>query len=162
MRIYLPATLTELPDIDVAPDGQASMALAPRRAHAVTSALVTAHPDEDEEGLEYAALLAAADDDLSLLAAHPDAPQLRLVLTLEVPDGIVSPATAEVAVLDPSAVEITQRVDRAIVVCAHVDEPQAAQDVVDTLAGDDGAVERLVDRDLLWYDTSEFATIPLA
>lgn len=160
MRIYLPATLTELPGIDVAADGQASMTLSPRRAHALTSALRRAHPDEDEEGLEYAALLAAADDDLALLTENPQAPQLRLVLTLEVPDDAVGACAPDAAILNPSAVEVESVVEGAVVVCAHVDEPAAAADVIETLAGDDKAVERLIDRDLLWYDTSEFSEIP--
>lgn len=162
MRIYLPATLAEIPDIQVAVDGQASMTVNPRRAHALTGALRLAYQDEENEGLEFVALLAAADDDLELLAQQPSAPQLRLVLTLEVPDDAVTLATADVAVLSPSALEITKTVDRAVVVCAHVDEPEAAQDIKAALAGDDSAVERIVDRDLLWYDTSEFVGIPTA
>ncbi len=162
MRIYLPATMAEIPDVQVAADGQATMALSPRRAHALTGALTLAYQDEDEEELEYVALLAAADDDLELLAQHPTGPQLRLVLTLEVPDDAVTLAAADVAVLAPSAVEIIKPVERAVVVCAHVDEPAAAQDIKDALLGDDNAVERIVDRDLLWYDISEFVDIPTA
>jgi hypothetical protein len=36
-----------------------------------------------------------------------------------------------------------------------VDEAAAEEDVVAALAGDDEAVERLAERDLLWYDASE-------
>ena len=161
MRIYLPATFAELPTVEVRSDGQASMTISPRRAHAVTRSLELAHPDEDSEGLEFAALLAAADTDLELLAGSPDGVQLRVVLTLEVPDDALVPADADVAVDEPSAVEVTRAVS-GIVVCVHVDEPEAAADVAAMLAGDDDAAERLVERDLLWYDTTEFADIPTA
>lgn len=160
MRVYLPATLAEIADVLVAADGQATMALSPRRGHALTGALTLAYQDEDEESLEFIALLAAADDDLELLAQHPAVPQLRLVLTLEVPDDAITLASADIVVLSPSAIEITKPVERAIVVCAHVDEPEAQIDIKAALTGDDKAVERIVDRDLLWYDTSEFADIP--
>ena len=56
VRIYLPASLDEL--------DPASGPLSARRAHAVTPALRAMFPDEDDEGLEYAAQLAAADDSL--------------------------------------------------------------------------------------------------
>ncbi len=160
MRVYLPATLAELRDVQVAADGQATMSIAPRGAHALTGALTLAYQGEDEESLEFIALLAAADDDLELLAQQPAGPQLRLVLTLEVPDDAITLAAADIAVLTPSAIDIITAVEGAIVVCAHVDEPAAAPDIIAALAGDDAATERIVDRDLLWYDTSEFTDIP--
>jgi hypothetical protein len=46
------------------------------------------------------------------------------------------------------------------VVCAHVDEPAAAADVVEALTGDEDAVERLDERDLLWYDATELGAVP--
>ncbi len=60
----------------------------------------------------------------------------------------------------PSAVRLTTPVAWTAVVCAHVDEPAATADVTEALTGDDEAVERLDDRDLLWYDATELATIP--
>ncbi|KQY47537.1 hypothetical protein [Cellulomonas sp. Root137] len=150
MRIYLPASLDQL-DPAVGP-------LAARRAHAVTPALRAMFPDEDDEGLEYAAQLAAADDSLELLGGTPGAPQLRLVVSVDVPDGAV------LAVADgddvPSAVDLTREVPQSDVICVHVDEPGAAPDVVLAAAGDEAAVDRLDERDLLWYDASELAAIP--
>jgi len=159
MRIYLPATLDLLAGARSAADGRTTLDLAPGRAHTVTAALAAALPDEDQEGLEYSAHLAAADDSLALLALAPGAPRLRLVLTLEVPGGAVVDAPGDAAVLTPSAVDVAA-VTGARLVCAHVDEPEAAADVAATLAGDDAAVERLVERDLLWYDATELADIP--
>src|SRR5674476_1255397 len=63
-RIYLPSTLLEL---------DSRHGLAPRLVHAVTPALRAALPDEDEEGLEYAAQLLAADDSLELLEGQAGA-----------------------------------------------------------------------------------------
>lgn len=143
MRVYVPATIAQLAD----PEG-----LAPRVAHAVTPALRAALPDEDDEGLEYAAQLLAADDSLDLLA-DDDVPR-RVVVAADVPDGVVEPVPADGATA-PSAVRLTAPVRRADVACAHVDEGEAADDVAAARGGDDDAVERLADRDLLWFDVSE-------
>lgn len=150
MRIYLPASLDEL--------DPASGPLTARRAHAVTPALREMFSDEDDEGLEYAAQLAAADDSLALLGERPDAPQLRCVVSVDVADAAV------VMVLDaddvPSAVELTRAVPQADVICAHVDEPAAATDVALAAGGDEDAAGRLDERDLLWYDASELGDVP--
>ncbi|MCV2394131.1 hypothetical protein OEB99_07420 [Actinotalea sp. M2MS4P-6] len=145
MRIYLPSSLAELAD----PDG-----LSPRVVHAVTPALRAALPDEDEEGLEFSAQLLAADDSLERLA---DAPPRRVVVAADVPEDAVAPLADDDAV--PSAVQLVTAVAWDDVACAHVDEPGAAAEVTAALAGDDDAAERLVERDLLWYDVSELAAL---
>jgi len=151
VRIYLPATLL---DVDAA---TTQPAISPRRAHAVTTALRELFPDEDDEGLEYAAQLAAADDSLELVGAADDAPRLRVVLSADVDAGTVTVLDDEI----PSAVQVSMPVPWSAVVCAHVDEPAAADDVARALGGgDEDAVERLDERDLLWYDATELGTIP--
>ncbi|GEK21594.1 DUF6912 family protein [Cellulomonas xylanilytica] len=150
MRIYLPASLDQLEP--------ASGPLTPRRAHAVTPALRAMFPDEDDEGLEYAAQLAAADDSLALLADAPEAPQLRCVVSVDVADAAVAVVSGDDDV--PSAVELTRAVPQSDVICAHVDEPGAAADVTLAAAGDEAAGERLDERDLLWYDASELPDVP--
>ncbi|RYV50172.1 DUF6912 family protein [Pengzhenrongella frigida] len=154
MRIYLPATLLDL--ASTPPGGR--LELGPRRAHAVTPALRAMFPDDEDEGLEFAAQLAAADDSLELLAAAPTAPRLRLVLTADVADSAVTVVVDPDAV--PSAVELHQSVPWDAIACGHVDEPAAAPDVVAALTGDEAAVERLDEQDLLWYDASELDAIP--
>jgi hypothetical protein len=149
VRLYLPATLL---DLDRTGD------LGPAVAHAVTPELRELFPDEDDEGLEFAAQLAAADGSFELLRSAPDAPRLRAVLALDVPDDLVGPADDDD--LAVSAVRLTGAVDRDAVACAHVDEPGAAADVEAALAGDEAASERLDERDLLWYDASELAGVP--
>jgi len=149
VRIYLPATLDELDASE----------LPPRRGHAVTAALRAALPDEDDEGLEFAAQLMAADDSLDLIRASRSAPRLRLVVSVDVPDDRV--ATVDDAEDGaPSLVEVVGPLAVADVACVHVDEPGAATDVEAALAGDDDAEERLDDADLLWYDATELAAIP--
>ncbi len=161
VRLYLPATLDELDG--PAPAGAAAAPsattdLAPRRGHAVTAALRAALTDEDEESIEFAAQLAAADDALLLLAGRPAAPQLRLVVTVEVPDALVAPVVDPTAAV--SAVDLTAPAARDRIVCVHVDEPEARADIDRALAGEANAMEALAERDLLWYDATEIAHIP--
>ena len=115
-------------------------------------------PDDDDEGLEYAAQLAAADDSLMLLGERPGAPQLRCVVSADVADAAVLTVSDDDDV--PSAVELTRAVPRADVICVHVDEPGAATDVALAVAGDEEAAARLDERDLLWYDASELGNVP--
>jgi len=165
VRLYLPATLDELDDLL----RRGTPLAVPRRAHAVTPALTALLPDEDEEGVEFAAQLMAADDALVLLAARPEAPGLRLVVTVEVPDGAVRAGApddgsgADAAGVDDEAaslVTLTEPATRDDVVCAHVDEPAARDEVARALDGDDAALDALAERDLLWYDATELDRIP--
>jgi hypothetical protein len=148
VRVYLPAVLDQLPCEQVGPG----------RAHAVTPELRSGLPEEDDEGWEYAALLAAADDALGLLRRHPGSPRLRVVLAADVPDGLVDAGTGPD---DPaSAVDLVAGVPWDAVVSIHVDEPAASPDVLAALTGDRAADERLVERELLWYDVTEVGRIP--
>lgn len=143
------------------------MTVEPRRAHAATQSLAAALADEDVtdvEEVEFEAQLAAADDSVLAIAAKPSVAWLRVVLSVDVPDSLVRPSVplAGEAPEDVplSAVDVTERVTGVVVVCAHVDEPEAASDVQAVLGGDEDAMERLVERDLLWYDASELGAIP--
>jgi hypothetical protein len=60
----------------------------------------------------------------------------------------------------PGAVRLRESLPWAAVVSAHVDEPEATGDVTEALTGDEEAVERLDERDLLWYDATELDAIP--
>lgn len=172
MRIYVPATLDELEGAVISTAG-ARWDVPARRAHAVTPALVRELPDEDDESREYEAFLAAADDSLVLVASRRTAVPLRVVVSVDVPD-------AEVTVPDgadePSAVDVAALTGVAAV-AVHVDEPEAAPDVRAVLAAADeendaeragaasetaldAALQRVTDRDLLWYDPTEIPQIP--
>ncbi len=233
MRLYVPATLDELDAPTLAADG-VRWDVAPRRAHALTPALVRALADEDDEGREYSAFLAAADDSLALIAGLPGAAPLRVVLTVEVPeavvrlpvgsdgdgahgiglggDGTVGADGIELGADEPVSAVVIAASARARVVCAHVDEPEAAADVAAAVAALEAdateadhdeagtaqpdntepdntepdnaepgaaaagpaapggaalaalaaALDRVAERDLLWYDASELAAVPRA
>ena len=175
MRIYVPATLDELEGAVVAAAG-ARWDVPARRAHAVTPALARELPDEDDESREYEAFLAAADDSLALVASRRTVVPLRVVVSLDVPDAEVS---ASDGADEPSAVDVAALTGVAVV-AVHVDEPEAADDLRAVLAaadeendaertGDlgatseaalDAALQRVTDRDLLWYDPTEISQIP--
>jgi hypothetical protein len=183
MRIYVPATLDELDAVTHTSDA-ARWTVAPRRAHAVTKDLEAALPDEDAESLEYVAALNAADDSLALIAGRPDAPHQRVIVTVEVPDAAVGPASSSEDDDEPvpSEIDVTSTVENVAIVCVHVDEVGAAADIADVLAAADEesdaeeiaevgeesetaldeALQRVTDRDLLWYDWSEIKGIPRA
>ncbi len=182
MRIYVPATLDELDAVSHSSDA-ARWTVAPRRAHAVTKELEATLPDEDAEGLEYVAALNAADDSLALIAGRTDAPHQRVIITVEVPDAAVGPVVPGDDEDDEpvaSEVQVTSTVEDVAIVCVHVDEAEAAEDIADVLAAADEesdaettaevgeesdtaldeALQRVTDRDLLWYDWSEIKDVP--
>ncbi|MDR3201723.1 MAG: hypothetical protein LBT54_01070 [Bifidobacteriaceae bacterium] len=144
MRIYLPALPSAL-DRDPLP-GDA--------AFAVTAGLVGALPDEDAESLEYAALLAAADASLALLAGAEE-PARRVVVAADVPDAQVSADADDDA--HPAAVFLASPLAWEAVAAVHVDEAEAEADVAAALGGEADAAERVFERELLWYDASERA-----
>lgn len=146
MRVYLPATIAQL----IHPEG-----LAPRVVHAVTPRLRAALPDEDDEGLEYAAQLLAADDSVDVL--EDTDVRRRVVVAADVPDTVVEALEGDDVA--PSAVRLVSAVSWSDVACAHVDEEAAEDDVAAARSGDEDAFERLADRDLLWFDVTELTTL---
>ncbi|PZR51543.1 hypothetical protein DNL40_16000 [Xylanimonas oleitrophica] len=182
MRLYVPATLDDLEPAVVSATA-ASWTVPAGTAHAVTPALAASLPGEDVEGLEWHAFLAAAHDSLVRLAGSAGgAVPLRVVVTVEVPDdAVVVPAGGVEGGADvPSRVQVSRDLPGTALVAVHVDEPEAAEDVADVLrAADeesdadasggvaqesqgafDDALQRVTDRDLLWYDPSEIPAIP--
>ena len=168
MRLYVPATLDEL-DAATVTATTASWTVPGRPAHAVTSALASSLPDEDDEGLEWHAFLAAAHDSLLRIADAPDGVRLRVVVTVEVPDDVVQ------APRDPGAaasqVCVTDDLPGTPIIAVHVDEPEASSDITEVLdaavsegpgadARLDDAIQRVTDRDLLWYAPEELRAIP--
>lgn len=146
MRFYLPATLLDLDEED---------GLTPTAAHSVTPDLAAALPEEDDEGLEFAAMLAAADASVSLLARTPAAPRRRVVVVAEVAKAELEPVADGL----PSEVVPPTGVPWSEVVSLHVDDAAAEPDVAAAASGDDDAGERAADRDLLWYDGSELDAV---
>ncbi|WP_313277283.1 DUF6912 family protein [Timonella senegalensis] len=160
MRIYVPATLNELDTVT-----GSTIDLEPRRAHTATKELVAQYAAEDVtdiEEVEYGAHLAAAADSLMLIAANPDVPWLRLIISVDVPDAAVGPAVpgSDEEDLSASAVQILEPLKGVEIACVHVDEAEAAGDVQGMFEGKDEAIDSLFERELLWYATSEIADIP--
>ena len=150
MRIYLPATSADLSR----PAG-----VPPRWGHAVTAELRRALPDEDDEGLEASAMLAAADESIVHLRASSSAVPRRVVIAADVADSaVVVPGrdrpwrTGDDQL--PSAVDVRVTVAWEDVVSVHVDEPEAQPDVTAAVEDDD-AIDRAAEHDLLWHDVVE-------
>lgn len=161
MRVYVPLT----------PPGLARVVDArevggpPLEARAVTPELRESVGSDDLEELEYAAMAAAADGCLRLLAEDTGAPRRRLVLAVEAPDDAVRAG----ADLDPGGVLVDRALPFTKVMSGHIDEPEAATDVaraVDALSaaerGDDEALavlDELAERELLWYARQELPEV---
>jgi hypothetical protein len=171
VRIYLPATLARLASAgvgDAVLPSQVEVAAAGSSACAVTPALREWYREGDIDELEYAALTRAAVGSLRLLAEVDAGGGLegrrvprRVVLSADVPDSVVVLDPDE----DPAAVVVADAVRLDQVICAHVDDPSAADDVaaatelVDAAdAGDDDAqfaIDGLGDHELQWYAVQE-------
>lgn len=133
VRVYLPLTPDQVHD--VATHGR--LASRPLVAFAVTRRLRGQHPGEDDEGLEYAALLAAAD----WANSNRGLKKLRRVIAAaDIPATLV---TEPGVTADRGAAEVTiaEPVTLRQIVSLHVDEQPKP-----------GA-------DLLWYDVTEVAAV---
>ncbi len=170
MRIYLPAHLGYIDELDLAP----SQAVAPRipiPAGTVVFAVPdelrrraeTGHRDAVEE-LEFTALYGAADYAIALLADQ-QVPHQRLVISVDLPQSAkVVPVGSEMKDRLGELVDYALTVEETItdipIVCVHIDEPAAASVIDAALSGDNQASQDIGDLDLLWYDASELAELP--
>lgn len=146
MRVYIPATVDDLPRC-------ANGLWEPPIAYAVTQRLlaITASDDGDE--------LAEIARDLAATASVVEAGSpLRVVVVAE----LTRAELEEDPEVHPAAVRMSGRIPASAIACAFVDEPQAAGDVRAAEGGDDDALERLDERELLWYDATELAHVPVA
>lgn len=156
MRLYVPATLTDLRGVTD------TITLGPRRVHAATDELTNELATDgvtDIEEIEYVAHLAAAHDSLMAIIENPDVPWRRLVISVDVPDHLVGPVSASDDDTPASARELIGEALAVPIVCVHVDEIDAAAEIEKVLGGDHAAIDDLVDRELLWYDVSEIPEI---
>ncbi|QJC21328.1 DUF6912 family protein [Arcanobacterium buesumense] len=142
MRIYIPLTLSDLRENSI------SM----RRVHAVTPALRSEVPNEDDEGYEYIATLAAADDSLRLLQRMPGEKLSRVVAVAVVSDNALQPVTDPEL---PTEVDLNAEVLWHEVESFHVDAPGSEDLVKQAIAGDEDAFIATGDIELLWFDISE-------
>ncbi|MGP4114801.1 DUF6912 family protein [Streptomyces sp. 4N509B] len=175
MRVYVPLTLPGLARLRRS--GQVEPA--PLTAYAVTPGLRAWYGADDQEELEYAALGAAGEASLRLLAAEPAAPRRRVVLAADVPDPTVraEPGTGgapgEVRLVEPVALRRAASVhvdgedaedDVAAAVAALAPADPGAEGTADTAGTPGGAaLDRLPDglrgavaeHELLWYAVQE-------
>jgi hypothetical protein len=161
MRIYLPATLPLLADVQK----NGAHGPAPLTAFAVTPALREWYLDDDIEELEYAAFAEAAAASLRLLDADPAAPRRRVVLSADVPDAQITVHPE----LDRAVVRVGVPVPLAWLASVHVDSPDAQGDVAKAASavlaadmGDDDAqfiVDNAEGHELEWYGVQEIGHI---
>jgi hypothetical protein len=161
VRVYLPVTLTRLARAHKS--GRIDFAV----AFAVTPALREWYAEGDLDELEYIALTHAARASLRLLADETGEPptrdRRRVVLAADVPDLRTHPDPDT----DVAAVRVDGSVEWPAIVSAHVDDVDAAGDVLAAVrvldaadAGDDDArfiVESVDDHQLQWFATQEIA-----
>ncbi|MEO3786575.1 hypothetical protein ABGB12_24890 [Actinocorallia sp. B10E7] len=161
MRVYLPSTLPLL--AQALADGELHV----HHAYAVTPALREWYADGDTEELEYAAMLSAARASLRVLAGSPETPPRRVVLAAEVPDGSVAyeGGYENLGETDRAEVRLRDPLPLKKVVSAHVDDPEAAPDILAAAkalgAADQGdpdaqfTVDGAEGHELMWYATQE-------
>lgn len=163
VRVYLPATMPMLRRLrDEARFPAPAPGDATPAAHAVTPALREWYAEGDEEELEYAAFVRAAQAALLLLRLDERAPRRRVVISADLPRSQVSLTGGE---LGSSEVRLAGPVPLRAVAAIHIDDPDAraavsrAAEVAElALAGDPDAqfvVDGAEDHELGWYDVSE-------
>lgn len=131
MRIYIPVTVADLQAAEISP----------RAAFTVTSQMREMAPEEDEEGLEYLAFLAAAD------AAIDEGEVTRIVLAADAAGIEAGTGVVEVPAVAWGAV-----------VSIHIDDLRDGEllaAIRSAQLGEEAARDRVNDADLLWYDASE-------
>jgi hypothetical protein len=160
MRVYVPATANDLRGLLAA--GRLPAGLT---AFAVTPGLRDWYLDEDEEELEYAALLEAARASLRRLDDQPSAPRRRAVVALDATE----PSVEVRDDLDRGVVRLQAEVPLADIASVHVDDAEAqdavseaARSIVRADLGDEQAQERVDDAEgfeLSWYATQEIEAL---
>ncbi|WP_062297636.1 DUF6912 family protein [Demequina maris] len=145
MRVYIPATVDDLPRC-------ADGLWEPPIAYAVTERLLDIVDSDDGDELAEIARDVAARASVIEVGSP-----LRVVVVAE-----LTRAECETDPdLHPAAVRVQGRLPASAIACAFVDEPGAADDVSGARGGDDDALDRLEERDMLWYDATELSHVPV-
>ena len=145
MRVFVPGSVDEIKHYS---SGQWE----PDRGYAVTERLMEISAYDDPDELAEQARDAAAEDSIVVLGSR-----LRLVVAIDVSRADAVP----VPDVHPAAVTVSGRVMPDSIACFFLDEPDAEADARAAAGGDDEALERLEERDLLWYDVSELDQLPV-
>ncbi|MDN4471700.1 DUF6912 family protein [Demequina zhanjiangensis] len=147
MRVYIPATVGQLREI-------ASGSWEPGRGFAATERMLEIAPQLDPDEVAEEVIHAAAMHSALGLGSP-----LRVVVVVDHPRSDVGAAAG--AEDHPAAVSVEGRIRLDSIACLFVDEPGAEPDVAGAVAADEAALDRLSERDLLWYDVSEIDGISL-
>ena len=145
MRVFVPGTIDDLRHYS-------SGHWEPDRGYAVTERLLEISAYDDPDELAEQARDAAAEDSIVVLGSR-----LRLVVAIDVSRADVAP----VPDAHPAAVTVSGRVMADSIACFFLDEAGAEADARAAAGGDEDALERLEERDLLWYDVSELGQLPV-
>src|SRR6187551_3612742 len=145
MRVFVPGVVGEI-------SHYRSGHWEPDRGYAVTERLLEISAFDDPDELAEQARDAAAEDSIVVLGSR-----LRLVVAIDISRADVAP----VPDAHPAAVTMTGRVMADSIACFFLDEAGAAEDARAAAGGDERALERLEERDLLWYDVSELGQLPV-
>lgn len=154
VRVYLPATLSMLRDLTAT-----GVTSAPLPAYTVTAGVRAQLRTADQDELEYAVLLAAADQCVPLLAADPGEPTRRVVLVADVADSAVVLDGGE----EMGSVRVTSPVPLARVAAVFADAPDAEPAVRAAIqrgaSGSASAEPTLEKHELLWYASQEIPNL---
>jgi hypothetical protein len=145
MRVFVPGSVGEI-------GHYSSGHWEPERGYAVTERLMDISAYDDPDELAEQARDAAAEDSIVVLGSR-----LRLVVAIDVSRADCAP----VPDAHPAAVTLSGRVMPDSIACFFLDEPEAEADARAAAGGDEEALERLEERDLLWYDVSELDRLPV-
>ncbi len=143
--MYIPATVDDLPRC-------ADGLWEPPLAYAVTERLLALVDSDDADELAEIARDVAARASVIDVGSP-----LRVVVVAE----LTRPECDADPDVHPAAVRVQGRIPASAIACAFVDEPDAADDVRAARAGDEDALDRLDDHDMLWYDASELSHVPV-
>ena len=145
MRVYIPAHVDQLSSVV---SGRWEPAVGFAATELLLGIVDSDDPDEVSEIARDAAALASVVDSGS---------PLRLVIVADLVRSEVELAPD----LHPAAVRLTEHVPAAAIACAFMDEAAAAEDARAAVNGDEQALDRLEEHELLWYDATEIAHLPV-
>ncbi|MFD8499485.1 DUF6912 family protein [Amycolatopsis sp. NPDC059657] len=158
MRVYLPATIDMLRDLNTSGEFRARSGT----GFALTPALRESYASGSDEELEYAALLDAARASLRLISAAEkpeDLPPRRVVISADVEDATLRPD------LDYAVVRLNGPIPLSQVAAIHVDASEAEPAVLDAARAIDAAdlgdpdaefiLGEAEDHELAWYAAQE-------
>lgn len=142
MRIYVPLVLSEL----------ALHEIPARTVHAVTPGLRSHVPNEDDEGYELIAAMAASDDSLRMIATAPRELRRRCFVAADLSENMLHEPEHPTL---PTERVLADPLPWKKVVSIHIDEPGSEELVERALGDDEKAFEETGDIDVMWYDVTE-------